>query len=174
MKIIIFAMLIFLSCLSCTHNHIIRQNDPNDYNLFNKLTKNYRAEVFMTSGRIYSSDKLYLDSDTTVWINPSTEKVVMVPTKDICKIRFKRPGIGAAEGVGIGAASGAVVGFVFGYIFGYSTEDSEYELFHEAEDRAKAGSVIFGLYGTLIGAGIGTAVGTVRGSREDFIIKFLE
>jgi hypothetical protein len=170
MKISSLAVLSVILLFGCTHNHIIKKDEPKDYQTPNQLAAKYRAYVIMTKGNYKIAEKLHIAPDTTSWIDPANQQAVMVPTRDICRIIFERPGKGAAEGLGIGAVSSAFTGIVFGYIFGYTREDDEDELFHTAEDRAIVGSVVFGVYGAVLGAGIGALAGALRGSRERYEI----
>ena len=103
------------------------------------------AQVTLNDGRQFDADALFINTDSTSWINSETELSQTFDTRDIHEIRFTNRFTGAAIGFFVVALPIGALGLL-------ATSEGSF-LAPSGSDVLRA-SIVYGL----VGAGVGAAI----------------
>lgn len=108
MKHIIITL--FICCfllVGCVSTNYV--TSPHQYAEINEQGLDYRANITVKSDlkiMDFEGDSVKVDRDSVHWLDPTRTTLMSAATSTIQRIQFTNYGIGALEGLGIGAASG--------------------------------------------------------------------
>ncbi|MCH7574846.1 MAG: hypothetical protein IIA59_06945 [Candidatus Marinimicrobia bacterium] len=98
----------------CTRTYIVRPTAPAIYESINERGLRMKAIITPVKGRKQTGHKLRITPDSTSWVDPRTQSVVVVQTADVTSILFVDREKGALEGSILGFLTGALTGSIIG------------------------------------------------------------
>ena len=157
------SILIFASALiGCTSSYNISSRPYGDgvisYSEFSENAKDESADILFSDGNRLLCKNIVCQSDSTSYINLTTNSRVAVPNDKIKKIIFTNRFLGILEGTGIGLLAGGGGGYLVGDNIGSN---------QSAESRGW-GRLIF----TVLGGTVGLVSGIVAGASEGHTFEY--
>lgn len=145
-------LLIALALLTgCTTSRVADLSSTSTRTEVNARAERGHPVLHLSGERGRQVRALHVAPDVTTWVDKKTGESRSAPTTDVEAIAFRRDGLGALQGVGIGVAVGALFGTMMGAIDGEG-------LFTYSPLQGAA-------MGAAAGAGIGVIVGAIRSNR---------
>ena len=146
-----FTALLLVGLTGCTTSRPADLSSPSVRHEINARAERGHPVVHLVGQRGRQARSLHVAPDVTTWVDKKTGEVREAPTSEVEAIAFRRDGLGALEGIGIGVVTGAVLGAIVG-----ATDEGS------AFDFTPAAAAV--LYGTG-GVEFGALFGAIRSDR---------
>lgn len=98
----------------CTHTRSANLTSPAVRAEVNVRAERGHPVLHLEGERGREVHALRVDGDSTYWVDKRTDQAQSAPTSRVHSVAFRRAGIGALEGLGVGFGVGAVLGAVRG------------------------------------------------------------
>jgi len=156
-KIISLILLLSISLNGCIHHIPYYQNESREdfHRRVNNLCNGKLIVIELTDGKKYYGKEIKVSTDSTSFIEITSNTTQILRTKEILSISFDESGRGMFEGFLYGALIGGVIGII--------------PQLPGAGGTPK-GDIYAIIYISIIGAGLGSIYGLLTGSNT--IIKF--
>lgn len=144
-------LLTLVLLMGCTTSRVADFSSPSTRTEVNDRAERGHPVLHLVGERGRQVRSLHVAPDVTTWVDKKTGESRWAPTADVEAIAFRRDGLGALQGVGIGIGVGALFGTWIG------AADGQGFLTYSPLQGAALGAAA--------GAEIGAIVGAIRSNR---------
>lgn len=175
MKNTVITLVVVLALCGCTSTRSVVLDNPSTLSDINRRAQKEKAGIRLLNPDIPQNqyirvNGLHIAADSSSWWYDRTGRFESVATSEIESIVFVDRGTGALEGFVLGLLDGAAIGAASGALIGYAGGDtcdqSDWQLWCSASDKAGLYAAALGMLGGGLGALGGLMQGASSGHRD--------
>ena len=136
--------------------------DASAVETLNKRTRTKIVHIYLDTGERLKGKQLMIAPDSTRWVDLKSGEPYVMPTDEIARVKFRNPGKGIIDGLGIGMLGGGLGGVLAG-----SFDNSSYLPKSERQ-------IVYGVALGVVSGGFGMWFGAILGSEQFYEITFSE